>query len=163
MKRAFCLIVAASLSLSILAGCKDRAADSLTVVNRYFAALDRGDIDEAYGYLCDRSLVIRTANGEEMPFLARPDLETYKTLAEKAPKISVTEIKRMPELSQENELEVFQITARTKERGRNVERASAQFLLYLAPNSEGRWSVLLPVSARLRSKATIADSVGMEP
>ncbi|TKJ44363.1 hypothetical protein CEE36_01070 [candidate division TA06 bacterium B3_TA06] len=161
MKRAFCLIVAASLSLSILAGCKDRAADPLTVVNRYFAALDRGDIDEAYGYLCDRSLVIRTANGEEMPFLARPDLETYKTLAEKAPKISVTEIKRMPELSQENELEVFQITARTKERGRNVERASAQFLLYLAPNSEGRWSVLLPVSAKI--KGTIADSSALEP
>ena len=163
MKRAFCLILAASLSLSILAGCKDKSLDPLAVLNRYFAALDRGDIDEAYRYLCDRPLVTRAENGEEMRFRARPDLQACKTLMEKAPRIAVTEIKRMPDLSLEGKLEVFQITARAKERGRNVERASAQFLLYLAPNSEGRWSVLLPASARLRSKATIADSSALNP
>jgi hypothetical protein len=159
MKRAFCLIVAASLS--ILAGCGGKSDDPLTVANRYFAALGRGDIEEAYRYLCDRPLVIMAENGEEMRFRARPDLQTCKTLMEKAPRIAVTEIKRMPDFSLEGKLEVFQITARAKERGRNLERASAQFLLYLAPNSWGRWSVLLPASAKI--KGTIADSSALGP
>ena len=159
MKRAFCLILAASLL--ILAGCGGKSDSPLTVANRYFAALQRGDIEKAYRYLCDRPLVIRAENGEEMRFRARPDLQTCKTLMEKAPRIAVTEIKRMPDLSLEGKLEVFQITARAKERGRNVERASAQFLLYLAPDSKGRWSVLLPASAKI--KGTIADSSALEP
>jgi len=159
MKRAFCLIVAASLS--ILAGCGGKSDDPLTVANRYFAALRRGDIEEAYRYLCDRPLVIRAENGEEMRFQARPEFDIYKSLAERTPRIAVTEIKRMPDLSLEGKLEVFQITARAKERGRNLERTSAQFLLYLAPDSEGRWSVLLPASAKI--KGTIADSSALEP
>jgi hypothetical protein len=159
MKRAFCSIVAASLS--ILTGCKGKSPDPLTVLNLYFAALEKGDIEEAYTYLCDRSLVIKAPGGEEMRFQARPPLEVYKPLLEKAPRITVTEIKRMPELSQENELEAFQITARTKERGRNVERSSAQFMVYLGLNSEGRWSVLIPASTKM--KGTIADSSALEP
>lgn len=161
MGRRSCFVVALSI-LSILAGCKDKSLDPLAVLNRYFAALEKGDIEEAYTYLCDRSLVIRAPGGEEMRFQARPPLEDYKPLLEKTPRITVTEIKRMPEFSLEGKLEVFQITARTKERGRNVERSSAQFIVYLGLNSEGRWSVLIPATARVTPKEPIADTAALE-
>jgi len=152
-------IVAATLVLtSVFAGCKGKANDPLTVVNKYFAAMEKGDIDEAYPYLCDRSLVIKAANGEELRFKAKPDLDDYKVLMEYAPRITVTKIIRMDELSREGELEIFQVTARTKERDRNVERSSAQFMIYLAPNSEGRWSVLIPVSAKVAPRGAATDT-----
>jgi hypothetical protein len=161
VKRPFCLIVTVFSLLSILAGCKDRPLDSLTVLNRYFAALEKGDIEEAYTYLCDQSIVIKAPGGEEMRFEARPEPEVYKPLLEKTPRITVTEIKRLPEFSLEGKLEVFQITARTKERGSNVERSSAQFVVYLGLNSEGRWSVLIPATARVTPQEPIADTAAL--
>jgi hypothetical protein len=161
MDRRFFLVAAALFLLSIPLGCKEGARDPLSVLNRYFAALERGDIEEAYIYLCDRSLVVRGPGGEEMRFEARPALEFYKPLLDNAPRITVTEIKRLPEFSIEGKLEAFQITARTKERGRNVERSSAQFIIYLGLNSEGRWSVLIPATARVTPKEPTADTAAL--
>ncbi len=142
-----------------LPSCKDKASDPLWVANHYFTALEEGNAEKAYSYLSDRALLLKDSQGNEQLFIARPDLETYKKLFAKLPKVKVTGIEKNMDLSREGELTVFQVTANTKESGRNVERTSAQFLLYLAPDKEGRWAVLLPRPQLPVPQGQIADSV----
>ncbi|NLI97499.1 hypothetical protein GX441_02425 [bacterium] len=138
------LALATLLAFFCLPSCKDKASDPLWVANQYFAALEKGDAAKAYDYLSDRALLIKNSKGGEMMFMARPDKATYEKIVQGLPRIEVTSIERLTDMSAEGKLEVFQVQARTKERGRNVERESSKFLLYLAPDVEGHWKVLLP-------------------
>lgn len=146
------------LALLALPSCKDKASDPLWVANHYFAALEDGNAEKAYSYLSDRALLLKDSQGNEQLFMARPDLETYKKLFEKLPRVKVTGIEKNTDLSREGELVVFLVTASTKELDRNVERTAAQFLLYLAPDKDGRWAVLLPRPQIPITKGQIADS-----
>jgi hypothetical protein len=132
------------LILLCLPSCKEGASDPLWVANHYFSALEKGDAAKAYDYLSDRALLIKNSQGGEMMFMARPDKAAYEKIVKGLPRIEVTSIERLTDRSTEGKLEVFQVQARTKERGRNVERESSKFLLYLAPDVEGHWKVLLP-------------------
>lgn len=148
----------------LCSGCKEKSLDPGEVVNRYFAALEKGDLKKAYGYLSDRSLVVKTTGTEgQMRFQARPDFETYQRLMQNRPDIEVRGFEKMENLSREDELMVFEVTGSVREQQRNVQRSVAKFLIYLAPDSQGRWSVLLPATPGLKPRGRVSDSVSLEP
>jgi hypothetical protein len=163
MKKHLPAVPAAMLALLVLfalPSCKDKASDPLWVANHYFAAIEEGNAEKAYSYLSDRALLLKDSQGNEQRFMARPDLDTYKKIFTQLPKIKVTGLEKNTDLSREGELTVFLVTASTREQDRNVERTSAQFLLYLAPDKNGRWAVLLPRPQIAIGKGQVADSSG---
>lgn len=153
-----CFLMLAGFSL----GCREKNLEPDEVVSRYFAALEEGDLKKAYGYLSDRSLVVKTTGtGEEMRFQAKPELDTYRRLMQNRPDIQVREIEQRENLSREGELEVFEVTGSVREQRRNVQRSLVRFLIYLAPDSEGRWSVLLPAVPGPASREEPADTASL--
>ncbi|MBD3285008.1 hypothetical protein GF359_01405 [candidate division WOR-3 bacterium] len=156
MKRIFYLLLTAAL-LVLPSGCKKKGNfdEAVRIAESYYKAVEDGNVNLSYGYLCDRPLFLQSEDGREMRFEPRPELETYRELFKMVPKLSVITIEPRTDLSNpDRELLVFEVKARVISKGLAVQ----SFLTHMGRNSKGDWSILLPATGGESSRTSRQQS-----
>jgi len=143
MRRPIAFIFLVLGLLTIFGGCRKKTPveEAQETAKTYFSALEGGNVELAYDYLCDRSFMLKSPDGEAVQLAPRPDLETYKSLMVRAPKVTVNSIEPRPDLSNEEEILVFEVVGLPHTGNLTQQR----FLAYMGRNTKGDWSIILPI------------------
>jgi len=124
---------------------KKRQLDPRAVVEDYFAALEKRNFKRAYDYLSEEPRVV-IAGGKRFLFAARPNFETFeKSYSSFFAEFRAIKIEPREDLSAQGQLAVFDAEASIR-RTTAAEATIERLRVFLAPDSAGRWFVLLPAS-----------------
>ncbi|GEM_PF-3592419 len=154
------IILFATISFLFIAGslgCKNNLSDPFKVANLYLSALEKGNLKQAYELLSDRSLIVKTQEGKIFKFQPKPSFGIYKRSMSGISKFKIVSIQHKPEISAEGKLEIYEIKASIK-RVNEQNAIIEMFMIYLSPDSEGQWFVLIPAIETNSSGESSASS-----